>query len=414
MENNQDDYNKKILYKIKEIYDKTVEYLYCSLTNIESLLNNTNFQNISNSNIYNKEKKEKFQKSTNKILNSIKERYAKDLKNNSNNNKILYKSKLLNFYLKEIFDDRNEKEEFFFPFYLLSYIMIIINHHEICLSEYFNGKIKINEFKSEDIDKNFISVILRCFIFIEMFSLYFQLKCLNSSSNLLKENNECEVIINLFKNLEGNNLKSKEIINELNEDERKEVKILSYLSYNIIIIFLYVYEEKNNVNNNNSENILNQLINFSLLSYKDGIKTLIRKSKLKKEKKIKILKYKNLEYNNETLNLIYNEIKDNYHYKNLINNEDTNINNINNIDDNKNKNKENNNKIIDDKINNNDLRNIIKEQNNKIEKLTSELNELKTEFNNYKYKMDNIVKLLENKLKELEIKPKNNVTNQET
>ena len=126
-----------------------------------------------------------------------------------------------------------------------------------------------------------------------MFSLYFQLKCLNSSSNLLKENNECEVIINLFKNLEGNNLKSKEIINELNEDERKEVKILSYLSYNIIIIFLYDYEEKNNVNNNNSENILNQLINFSLLSYKDGIKTLIRKSKLKKKKKNKNLKKKN-------------------------------------------------------------------------------------------------------------------------
>ena len=40
--------------------------------------------------------------------------------------------------------------------------------------------------------------------------------------------------------------------------------------------------------NINYENILSQLVNFSLLSYRDGFKTLIKECKLIKEIKIKI------------------------------------------------------------------------------------------------------------------------------
>ncbi len=136
--------------------------------------------------------------------------------------------------------------------------------------------------------------------------------------------------------------------------------------------------------NNISENILNQVINFSLLSYKDGLKTLIKESKLKKEIKIKIIKYKNYEYNNDTLNLLFDEIKDYYPNNNI------NIDNNNNININE----------------NNDLKEIINMQNNKIISLTNEINELKKEFSDYKFKMDNIINLLEKKINDLEKKNK--------
>ena len=418
--------DQKILSKIKKLYDESIEYLYISLTNLQSLLADTIDKNTNIYNIYDKNKIDDCQKSTNKILNKIKQRYAKDLKNNSNsNNKILYKSKLLNFYLKEIFKDENEKEEFFFPFYLLSYIMIVINHHEICLSEYFNGKIKINEFKSEDIDKNIISIALRCFLFIEMFSLYYQLKCKNNSY-INKKNEESEIILNYFNTLNGNNNMSKKLINNLNEDEQNKLKNMANLSYKIIVIFLYDYEvnnKNNSINNNiNPENILNQLINFSLLSYKDGLKTLIKESKLKKEIKIKIIKFKNYEYNNETLNLLFEQIKDqcpqniiNINIKKENNNDsikesnskiDNDNNNTNKEKDNINKKNDNNN-TIKENINNINFQDIINEQNNKIINLTNELNQFKTEFSDYKVKMNNIVKSLEKKIYELENTKKN-------
>ena len=141
-----------------------------------------------------------------------------------------------------------------------------------------------------------------------MFSLYYQLKCKNNSY-INKKNEESEIILDYFNTLNGNNNMSKKLINNLNEDEQNKLKNMANLSYKIIVIFLYDYEvnNKNNSinNNNNPENILNQLINFSLLSYKDGLKTLIKESKLKKEIKIKIIKFKNYEYNNETLNLLF-------------------------------------------------------------------------------------------------------------
>ncbi len=214
----------KILSRIKQLYDQTIDYLYSSLTNIQSFLIDTieNDKNINN--CYDNYKIDECQISINKIISNIKQRYSNELKDYSNNNKILYKSKLINLYLKELFKDGNEREDFFFPFYLLSYIMIVINHHEICLEEFLNKKIKINEFKSEDIDKNIISVVLRCFIFVEMFSLYFQLKCSNPNTtikNTKNKNKESDIILNLYKSLKGNNYMSKKIINSLNEEEKK-------------------------------------------------------------------------------------------------------------------------------------------------------------------------------------------------
>lgn len=395
-----------ILSRIKQLYDQTIDYIYSSLTNIQSFLIDTIEKNKNINNIYNNNKIDECQISINKILNIIKQRYSNELKDNSNNNKILYKSKLINFYLKELFKDGNEGDEFFFPFYLLSYIMIVINHHEICLVEFFNGKIKINEFKSEDIDKNYISVVLRCFIFIEMFSLYFQLKCsINKNIIITKKNKEADLILNFYNTLKGNNYMGTKIINSLNEEEKKNVKNLSILSYKVILIFLYDFdnENKNNNNNgngrtisNNSENILNQLINFSLLSYKDGLKTLIKECKLKKEIKIKIIKYKNYEYNNETLNSLFGEIKDQYPNKSILSMDKIVDDNINEI--------KNDNEII----NSNYFKEIINTQNNKILSLTNELNDLKNEFNEYKSKMDNIVNSLEKKLNELTKNSNNN------
>ena len=174
---------------------------------------------------------------------------------------------------------------------------------------------------------------------------------------------------------------------------------MSLLSYKVILIFLYDFDNENKNNNtisNNSENVLNQLINFSLLSYKDGLKTLIKESKLKKEIKIKIIKYKNYEYNNETLSLLFGEIKDQYPNKSILSMDKVVDDNIHDI--------KNDNEII----NTNYFKEIINTQNNKILSLTNELNDLKKEFNEYKSKMDNIVNSLEKKLNELTKNSNNN------
>jgi len=412
------DNDDKTLNRIKQLYEQLIDYIYLSLTNIQTLLSDT-VDNTNINNIYDNHKIDSCQMISNKIMNEIKQKYFKDLKNN-NNNKILYKSKLINFYLKEQFKDGNENEEYFFPFYLLSYIMIVINHHYICLLDYFNGKIKINQFKSEDIDKNLFSVILRCFIFIEMFSLYYQLKCSKSPNDITKKNKESDIILNYFCEFNTNNYMNKKILLSLNKEEKENVINLGNLSYKIVYLFLFDNESENK--NIGNENILNQLINFSLLSYKDGLKTLIRSSKLKKETKIKTIQYINYEYNNNTLNLLYQEIKEQNTKHNLNINEDKDNNiietnkEINNIKGKSNdesissNDKKNNgeNNIINE---NENLKEIIVNQNKEILSLKSEINMIKNEFSDYKLNMDKRINLLEMKINELEMKLENNKNN---
>ena len=416
---NDNDNDYKSLNRIRLLYEQLIDHIYLSITNIKTLLSDT-VDNTNINNIYDTHKIDLCQILSNKIMNEVKQRYFKDLKNNTSN-KLLYKSKLINFYLKEQFKDGNENEEYFFPFYLLSYIMIVINHHYICLLDYFNGKIKISQFKSEDIDKNLFSVALRCFIFIEMFSLYYQLKCSKSSNDITKKNKVSDIILNYFCELNASNYMSKKILLSLKKEEKENVNKLGNLSFKIVNLFLFDKESENN--NIGNENILNQLINFSLLSYKDGLKTLIRSSKLKKEIKIKIIHYINYEYNNNTLNLLYQEIKGQNSKKNLEINEEK----INNAI----KSKEEINKIQEiskdesiisnakkdknDIINENEnLKKIIESQNKEIAYLKNEINSIKNEFSDYKINMDKKINLLIMKINELEMKCEKNKNNNNT
>ena len=417
MEKDEDKDNEdQTLNRIKQFYEQLIDYIYLSLTNIQTLLSDT-VDNTNIYNIYDNHKIDLCQILSNKIMNEIKQKYFKDLKNNKNN-KILYKSKLINFYLKEQFKDGNENDEYFFPFYLLSYIMIVINHHYICLLDYFNGKIKLSQFKSEDIDKNLFSVILRCFIFIGMFSLYYQLKCSKSSYDITKKNKESDLILNYFCEFNTNNYMNKKILLSLNKEEKENVVKLGNLSYKIVNLFLFDNEKETNKVGN--ENILNQLINFSLLSYKDGLKTLIRSSKLKKEIKIKTIQYINYEYNNNTLNLLYQEIKEHNTNQNLkINEEKENKTIKNNEEINNIKGKSNVENITsndkkdngENNIINENMKEIIANQNKEIEFLKKEINAIKKEFSDYKLNMDKKITLLEMKFNEFEIKREKNKYN---
>ena len=130
METPSDAEKENILSRIKEMYEKVINYLYLSLLDIKKLL--YDIEDNPN-NIFDEKKIEDCQNSINKIFLIIKKKYSKQI--DDKKNKTLYKSKLINFYFKELFKDENDKEEYYYPFYLLSYIMIIINHHEVCLSE---------------------------------------------------------------------------------------------------------------------------------------------------------------------------------------------------------------------------------------------------------------------------------------
>ena len=345
------------LQRIKQIYENTIIKIYDSLFNIQLFLEENNEDK---NNIYDNQKILTCKSEINKLANKIEEKFKNELKNNTK--KISYKFKYLNIFLKELFKNENSNDDNYYPFYLLSYIMIVINHHEICLTEYFENKLNLNDFKSEDIDKNIISVILRSFIFYEMIFNYYQLKCLkNAKENIFKYFSNIFLNLKIFldKNIFWNNF--------LTENEVIEVDNLGKNSFELVKLFL---------GNDEDENFLGQLINFSILSYKDGYKTLIKEGKLSKEIKVKIIKYINCEFNSQTMIDIIKDINENNKTKIICNSNQNCI-----------------------KLS---LEEVVNEQNKKIVLLMKELKELNLKFIEYKETTDAKIINLEKRINELE------------
>ena len=283
-----------------KIVSETIDYIYSSLGNINYLL--IDIVNLfgaikSNPNyFYGKNKIGELQNYVNKTLNNY--RIGSNLKLLSEilkKDKRSYYSNVLNHFFKDIFAEGKEADKYYFPFYSLCNIYKIIDQDYSTLYDYFE---KHNEKEPEaklenkiNINIDFISIILRCIIFIEIFSFYIQLKSFISEVSLEEIN---EYISYFFISSNKINHKSLTLLNYLKKDEIQLVNNLGIAIYKICNIFLY--------------NDKKHLINFGIINYKDGLKHLLEASTLGDEIIKKVAHFLKEEVNYKTIALLYEDI----------------------------------------------------------------------------------------------------------
>ena len=305
-EQNTTDQLPKITMKI---VSETIDYIYSSLGNINYLL--IDIVNLfgaikSNPNyFYGKNKIGELQNYVNKTLNDY--RIGSNLKLLSEilkKDKISYYSNVLNHFFKYIFAEGKEADKYYFPFYSLCNIYKIIDQDYSTLYDYFE---KHNEKEPEaklenkiNINIDFISIILRCIRFIEIFSFYIQLTSFISEVSLEEIN---EYISYFFISSNKINHKSLTLLNYLKKDEIQLVNNLGITIYKICKIFLYNDKKDNNTD------IVNHLINFGIINYKDGLKHLLEASTLGDEINKKVAHFLKEEVNCETISLLYEDIR---------------------------------------------------------------------------------------------------------